>query len=791
MPPQRSYGNACLKGQPADSHQRSRTIFPASVHFLVVLLGCVLYMLNPIMIGSVAAQAENQDATFTLGEMGFAELSLRSPYDTTYVGFSMPATWQPNADANLQLQLQVLISGSASPTTAAQIGPLAGILRIKLNDKTVATALIEHSGQQSLSITLPLAELLTPPADRRHVLTIQLETDQRCDTNQFARIIISPDSNLTLPHVLVKPTIDLAKLPFPIIQNALQHKKTPDKVLIVVPDKPTDVELRAALTVAASLGRMTNAQLALKLLPMSGLTDTDRQTNHLVFVGLAASWAGLEKLDLPAPWSAGSFAAPMMAADDGILQMAASAWDAAHVVLIVSANTESGLEKAAQALSTGSIVVEGRKDIALIAAVDSTTPASTLAIDETFQSLGYTSQRLFGLGAVYSGFQFEVPFEYTVGDDAYLDLSLAHSAMLDYNQSGIMLSLNDEPVASVRLDDTTTQFGKVRIALPAKLIHPGINHLVIRADLLPNTPCLDPRANGLWINFQNDSTLHLPTRVSDQEQVPDPIDLKRFPHPFNAAANLRNVLFVIEPDSIPAWNTAAQLAYSIGHGMHGPLVRLQALTANLPEELRASHDVIIVGQPKALPIITELGAALPIPFAPNSNSVSTSGGPITYRTENDASIGYIQLLASPWNTQRSVLAVLGNNPEGVELAAQVLSDEKLRSTLVGNLAIVRPGASTTEVQEVDITSSSAKPVAIPTPATTATPEPPRVENRDTRTEPTPTPTPAADDAASSTPSVVSQLLMLAGAILGLLVIAAISYWILRRRRRQSVKKEES
>ncbi len=761
----------------------------ASVRFAILLFCCLFSMLNTFLLGPVNAQTENQDISFTFKEMGFAELSLRSPYDTTYVGFSLPATWQPNADASLQLQLQVLVSGSASPTAATQPAPLAGILRVKLNDTTVATALLERTGQQSLSIILPLTEMLKTPADRQHVLALQLETDERCDTNQFARIIISPDSSLTIPHEIIKPAIDLSKLPFPLVQKALKHEASPDQMLMVIPDKATDAELRAALTVAAGLGRMTNAQLELQMLPISKLTEAERQTRHLVFVGVAASLTTLEKLELAAPWSAGGFVAPNMAADDGLIQMANSPWDVAHMILIVSGNSEAGLEKAAQALSTGSIPVAGRRDIVLVAAVDSTLPASNIAIDETFQSLGYSSQRLFGLGAVYSGFQFEVPFEHVVGDDASLELSFAHSALLDYNQSGIMLSLNDEPIASVRLDDTTTQLGKVRIALPAKAIHPGINHLVIRADLLPNTPCLDPRANGLWINLRNDSVLHLPMRVSDQEQKPDPIDLKRFPHPFNSATNLRNVLFVVEPGNASAWNAAAQLAYAIGRGMHGTLIQLQT-AASIPAELGANHDVIIVGQPKSLPIITELGAALPAPFAPNSNSVSNAAGPITYRVVEDTSIGYIQLFASPWNAQRSMLAVLGTTDAGVELAAQVLTDEKLRSTLEGNLVIVRPGAGAATAEQANLTLSSDASAATATPAANITPEPALIESRDTRTEPSPTPTSTADDTASTSPSVVSQLLMLAGAILGLLAIAALSYFILGRRKRRSAALRE-
>lgn len=753
-------------------------------NYTILLLFLTAFGLVIQPSGFASAQTVEQSDTFTFKQMGLSELSLRSPYDTTYVGFSLPAIWQPNADATVQLKLQVLMTEATTPATQP-VAPLTGILRIKLNDQTVATFLIDSPGQQTLSIPLPLADMLAFPTDRRHVLAIQLETNERCETNQFARILIDPGSSLTIPHQIIKPPIDLSKLPFPIVQNALQKEKAVEKALIVIADQPSDNELQAALIVAAGLGRMTAGQLDIKLLSVSQLNDTDMRSNHLVFVGVAASWSSFEKLSLPAPWVAGRFTAPAMAADDGLIQMVTSAWDDSHIMLIVSGNTDEGLEKAAQALSTGNIQVSDSKDLALVAAVDSTVPPSSLAIDETLQSLGYASQRLVGTGALYAGYEFEVPVGRSVGEDAYLELSFAHSALLDYNQSGIMISLNDESVASIRLNDTTTQLSKVRVALPAEAIQHGLNSMVIRADLLPTTPCLDPRANGLWVNLRSDSVLHLPVRTLDTENAAEPIDLKRFPHPFNVATNLSDVVVVVEPDSVSSWNSAAQLAYNIGQSMHGSLVQLQVTSTGIAEDIRSSHDVIIVGQPQALPIVAELGAALPMPFAPNSNTPSSVNEPVTYRSAGESGIGYIQLLTSPWSSQRSLLAVLGSNPAGVELATEVLIDEKLRSELAGNLAVVRPGSANTE--QVNVTSSTRPGVATPIPAGTPTPEPPRVESRDTRTEPTPSPTPGPDAAISNTPSMASQLLMLAGAVLVLLVIAWVSYVILRRRKRRGVQ----
>ena len=71
-----------------------------------------------------------------------------------------------------------------------------------------------------------------------------------------------------------------------------------------------------------------------------------------------------------------------------------------------------------------------------------------------------------------------------------------------------------------------------------------------------------------------------------------------------------------------------------------------------------------------------------------------------------------------------------------------------------------------------------------------TPAPPATPGILATPRPSPTPTSTADDTASTSPSVVSQLLMLAGAILGLLAIAALSYFILGRRKRRSAALRE-
>jgi hypothetical protein len=62
--------------------------------------------------------------------------------------------------------------------------------------------------------------------------------------------------------------------------------------------------------------------------------------------------------------------------------------------------------------------------------------------------------------------------------------------------------------------------------------------------------------------------------------------------------------------------------------------------------------------------------------------------PVAYRLPAGTDIGYLELLPSPWNESRTILAVLGSTPTGLQWSARALVDPALRSQLAGNFAVV-------------------------------------------------------------------------------------------------------
>lgn len=689
--------------------------------------------------------------------LGASEKTLRGPYDATYVDFSLPATWELQSGAQLELQLNTFFAtgnrtalGTAVPAGAYPPGQsLGGTLQIVLNSVTLGTVLLDQPGERTITIPITDTALLPIRSDERHFLSILLDTHEPCGTEQYTSVIVRPSSSLVLPHRLVAPSTDLGRLPFPLLQRAF----LPDAATIVVPDAPTAAELQAALSISAGLGHLSGGALALDLVPIAHLTEQHRNQSHLIFVGKPSAFPILDQAHLPTPLSADGFAALGAAPDDGVVQMVVSPWNDAKVLLIASGSRDTGVVKAAQAISNGPVRAGAHPNLALIAATKPQAAAQAVNVDRTFADLGYDTQKLYGLGGQYAAVRFNVPPGQVADGDAYLDLQFVHTALLDYDQSNLMISLNDEPIASVRFDDNSTRLGSTRLVIPGSALRPGSNQLTMRADLLPRASCTDPRGSGLWIVIRSNSLLHLPLAPSQDTQVVQQFDLPSYPMPFTVAPNLDGMAFVLGTNDPNGWNIAQQIANDLGKQMQGSLVDLLVVYANsVPEDVRQQRDLLVVGRTDQIPLLGDLSSVLPAPFAPGSALASEPDAPVEYRMPKDASLGYLNILPAPWNANRTILTVLGSTDEGLRWAGEALTTPKLRGTLTGNTAVIQGE---------------------------------RIDSHDTRIKavvPTPTPTPTAPTADSQRTSI---FLLIALSVVGLILLGSILYLFLWWRRRKT------
>jgi hypothetical protein len=107
----------------------------------------------------------------------------------------------------------------------------------------------------------------------------------------------------------------------------------------------------------------------------------------------------------------------------------------------------------------------------------------------------------------------------------------------------------------------------------------------------------------------------------------------------------------------------------------------------LSEEDR-QNNLILYGLPTDLSLPEELNTVLPAPFEPNSNIAILDNQTVVYRIEPTKSLGFLELLPSPWNANKSILVVSGTNRDGLSFSKQALADSVIRSGLKGNFAVI-------------------------------------------------------------------------------------------------------
>ena len=164
---------------------------------------------------------------------------------------------------------------------------------------------------------------------------------------------------------------------------------------------------------------------------------------------------------------------------------------------------------------------------------------------------------------------------------------------------------------------------------------------------------------------------------------------------------------------------------------------------------------------------------MPAPFIAGSNLADEQAVPVHYRFPADASIGYLQLFATPWQHDRVVLAVLGSTTQAVADAGATITTSELREQLSGNLAIIQNNQIVVGGKAITIDENRLQPTTTLTSSlTTAT----------TGTVPTPAPITIPPATLPQQPSWILPAMIGSSSLMGLIVIGALISSLRGRRR---------
>jgi hypothetical protein len=179
------------------------------------------------------------------------------------------------------------------------------------------------------------------------------------------------------------------------------------------------------------------------------------------------------------------------------------------------------------------------------------------------------------------------------------------------------------------------------------------------------------------------------------EAQPEPFDLANLFKPWTDEPNLADTYLAL-PSTLNQIerDIFLDLATQLGAASRGNYVSLKAgFVDQLSDEIKRDYHIITIGQPSINPLIREINDQLPQPFMDSSDEPSQIYNPAIIAFDPQRSIGFIQLLASPWSPEKAILVVTGTDTSGTAQALEVLVNTPGR--LEGNLAVVEEEYLTT------------------------------------------------------------------------------------------------
>ena len=626
------------------------------------------------------------EAMVAFSDLGFQETSLVSPFDSTRVLFSVPANWRLVAGGEVQLEYDLSLTGADAGLVGTDQNPYGGSLLVTFNDELVSTISLKELGTHTLTLSLPASALASVRQDGRHQLTISLNAQSSCLYNIRAIVVIKPTSTFKLPFEVSSPELNLSRLPAPFhLRNAL----VPDRTLVVVPNEPDVKELQAAINVMSGFGSLVGESFDFGLATAAELTDDVLADTNLIFVGRPEQFDQLANVQFPLAVEGKKFVnLPAESETDGVIQMAVSPWNESKVAMLVGGNSIEAVTRAAQAVSSGRILIYEDPALAYVADVQLLSETLPVVQDFTLQSLGYASQTLTGIGLNSAQYLFNASKEQLSSEDALIDLKYFHSGLIDYGFSSFTVELNNQIIASGAFSKESEQLTTLPVKIPPGMLRFGENRLTVSARMLTTTSCDVTGFSNPWLTISDQTNIHLPAGTDTNSTAPLLLDLKQYPDLFMSHSDLGDVAFVF-PKSAPAtWKIAGQLAYSLGRVANPLISNLEVVYADeIPQQVLDQKSLIVIGKSSTVPFLSQINDQLPAPFDLETDTASESNMQVVYRIPKGMSVGYLELLNSPYNTAKPILVLAGNSDEGLVMAGDTLLVNALRAQLTGVFAV--------------------------------------------------------------------------------------------------------
>ncbi len=559
-------------------------------------------------------------------------------------------------------------------TVSPLIEDVPASLTFFINDMPIYSCGVQyHNGvSQIVYVLIPVSEINEGYNEFAISGFVRLYDDNDCldDFSGANWIAISRNSFIEAGYEL-KNVMGLCDYPYPLISTM---DETGSRLTVYVPEEALPGELTAAFMMRADLGNEISGEDQIEF---RSLKQMDENPDNAVIIA--------RKDRLPEPALERYPAVPD--ASGGCLVYEYE--EGGRYVLVITGENDADLKEGAAMLMDPDRVTQEKGREAFVPSGSTRTVTVNRALSELISNgttlKGITNQE---------GIDFVGPFHqeaivylplsggFVLGEGGKMDLLMRYSDNLDFDRSMVTVYWGDIPVASRKLEKEKAGNDTFTFLMPSDVVGTHAGSIKIAFDLEIEELYCTKRADQMpWAYVSGQSTLHLPAGGSSM------YDLSLRPFPFQELGMFNHLAVVV-----PAAMTDAELS------LFGRLAALFGVDASPYGELRVWQDadypaetenanVITLGTWKDNSLIRRLNDQLSFRFNADGTRLENNRQ-LTMNEHFSRTVGVMQMIRSPWQEERVILAVTGCNDEALARTEQFGAIQENTWKLTGDVFLV-------------------------------------------------------------------------------------------------------
>lgn len=632
---------------------------------------------------TVKETAYTQDITFP-------ETTLHGIFSSTELFFEIPDYWETEyVYAEIQYDVSQLVQSIASSLT------------FMVNNIPIDSCRVSYldGDTQVVYVQIPM-ELIKEGDFNSFAISAyaRLYDEEGCidDFSGANWLTISDDSYIRSGYDVKPHDHKISYYPYPFMSTT---DDTGEGLAILVSDNAENGEVAAAMNLMADLSTSTNKENNIQFGLLSDLPSMGADRTIIVsnYMNLPDAYKTLVK-----DTNKLSDSAVVVFTDDA----------AGNPLLLITSNDNDCLMEAAYMIMDEDRVDQEKSSLATVKrgsadiAINSTTLSQMVAGN-------YTVKDIIGSGLTYAGpFHQEqliyLPFseDYFLSDAGKVTLKFRYSDNLDFTRSLVTVYWGDIPVASKKLTEDNATGDELIFTMPADVVGTSAGSIKIAFDLEIQDMICTPRQEQMpWAYVSEESILYLPASTG----IVLTFDLK--PSPFRTDGKFNDLMLVIsDHPTTEELNLYAQIIGMYGDGVD-PYGTFYVKRSREFSTSDADYNIITAGVYAENALLRELNPNLYFPYE-NEGANFASNERLILSEQYSKEIAILQLLQSPFATNRGVLAVTGANAETLQTVTEFMRDYEKRYSLSKDCVIIDSEFETKDYQFISTLAEEQEPTLL-------------------------------------------------------------------------------